>query len=100
MSSFFVFPKSGCLRQKPEIALSDVLSGRIDGYPLTILAELFKRDNTINFGKQCVIPTTTDILTRMYPGTKLPNQDISGPDNLSAESFHTPSLPCTVTAVS
>ena len=92
--------RSGCFKAEAGNRLSGVVSGRIDGDPFTILAEFLIGDNTVNLGKQRIVPATADILTRMNPGAELPNQDISGPDQLSAESFHTPSLSCTVATVS
>jgi hypothetical protein len=76
------------------------LNSRINTDPLSILTEFFEGDNTINLGEQCVVSTTPNIGTRMNSGTELPDDDVTGPDRLTAEFLHPAALPAAVAAVS
>jgi len=71
----------------------------IDTDPLLIPTELFKGHHTLYLGKQGVISPTANIGAWMYFGTTLSHQNASSRNCLTAESFNTSPLPCTITTV-
>jgi hypothetical protein len=72
---------------------------RINTYTFAFAAELLVSYYTVNFGKQCIITTEPYVGTGMYLGAQLTDQNVSSPDNLTAEPFHTASLALAVPAV-
>jgi hypothetical protein len=75
-------------------------SGGIDRNPFPVLAKFLKLNNTVYLGKQGVIPTTTNVFTRMDPGAQLPDKNVSSLDGLAAISFYTSALSNGVATVS
>jgi len=72
---------------------------RVDADPFSVATELFVFHNAVNLGKEGIITTQANIFTRVDHGADLAHQDITGPDNLSAESLHPSPLRVTVTTV-
>jgi hypothetical protein len=80
--------------------LSTLLDCRVDAYPFPVFPEFLKGNNTVDFGKQGIIPSTSDIGSGMDLGTELSNDNISGTHDLAAESFYPSPLTFTVASVS
>lgn len=75
------------------------LGSRIDTDSLSILSELFKGNNPIDLGEQRVVPATPHVGAGMDLRAELPDDDIAGLDDLSAEFLYTTALTAAVAAV-
>jgi len=76
---------------------------RLDGinaYPFSILAKSLVFNNPVHHGEQGIITTEANIGARMDLGAQLTNQDIPGPNHLTAKTLYTTSLARAISTVS
>ena len=72
---------------------------RIHTYPLAVTAKSLVSDYTVNFSIQSIITSESYVGTGVNPGSQLPDQDVSSPDNLAAVPFYTTPLALAVPAI-
>jgi len=82
-------------------SLARVLSGfRVNADPFSVLAKLFKLDNSIDLGKKGVIPAATDVGAWVNFCAELSYDNIARLDELTTKSFYASALSGAVTSVS
>ncbi|SPF51619.1 hypothetical protein SBDP1_960002 [Syntrophobacter sp. SbD1] len=72
---------------------------RIDADFLTRLVLIFEFNQAVRKCEDGVIPAHSDIVSRMKLRAELPNYDVAGAHELTAEFLYAPALACTVAAI-
>jgi hypothetical protein len=68
-------------------------------HPLPFLIQAIVTDNTIDLGKQGEVPSHTDVLARMNPGSQLTNNDVAGANRFPAEYLYPTALSLAVATI-
>ena len=76
-----------------------MLLSRINAYLFAIPADTLKTNLAVNQGKQRIVRTTANILSRMDVSAALANQDVAGQYMLTISTFDTQPLGLGITAV-
>ena len=76
-----------------------MLLNGINAYLFAIPANTLKANLAIDQGKQRIVRTTANVLSRMNVGTALANQNVAGQYMLTIGTFYTQPLRLGITAV-